>query len=494
MTRAILRSSSLLAFACTAVAVLACGPDQTQSVRPQLVPPQEVYDFGPVPVLNARQGEVLVVNVGRGTLTVKAVSLAEADADGPFGILETPDEVGASEEKPILVTFTPPLEGAYEATLVLETDDLDNPTVQVTLKGEGSTRAVMEVDPQAIDFGRVAEGTSAVQSFVIRSAGTADLILEELAFTEGTSDAFSFVGSASTPATIPHQTDAGLPGQIQLTVRFTAVAGGPESASGSIRLRGTDPDNREVVIPLTARINRAPIALIKPLGVGAPGMVVELDGTDSNDPDGDVPLTWRWSLRQKPLGAETVIEGPEQPLTRMTLDASLPGEYVVELQVTDAEGAKSLTVARASIVSAPAQQLLVEMFWNNTVTDIDLHFLKTPHTQVGNIPNDCHRINKRPDWGVLGDDTDDPEFLSDALTGYGPEVVGYVNPPDNHTFRVVAEYANEHFATNPASEVTVRVYVRGKLEFEGKRTLTAAGQFWGVADIKWPSGEVTALQ
>ncbi len=498
MTRATRRHGQSLALALiAAVAGLgaaltaACGTDQTQSVRPQLVPPQEVYDFGAVPVLNERKGDVKVLNVGRGTLTVKGATLREGES--PFRILGGPEEVGASEEKPILVAFTPPLEGAYEATLVLETDDLENPSVTVLLKGEGSTRATMEVEPLAIDFGRVAEGTSAVQSFVIKSAGTADLILEELAFTDGTSDAFSFVGSASTPATIAHKTAAGLPGQIQLTVRFTAVAGGPESATGSIRLRGTDPEKREVVIPLSARINRAPIAVIKPLGVGAPGMAVELDGTESSDPDGDVPLTYKWSLRQKPLGATTVIEGPEQSLTGMTLDAALPGEYVVELQVTDAEGAKSLTAARASIVSAPAQKLLVEMFWNNTVTDIDLHFLKTPHTQVGSIPNDCHRINKRPDWGVLGDDSDDPEFLNDALTGYGPETVGYVNPPENHAFRVVAEYANEHFAQNPASEITVRIYLYGKLEYEGKRTLDKAGQVWGVADIQWPSGKVTPI-
>jgi hypothetical protein len=479
------------ALAVAGVVLAACGPDTTQSVHPQLVKPLDVTDFGEVPVLNERRLDVGVLNVGRGTLTVNGASIREADA--PFRILATPDEVGASEEKPVQVAFVPPLEGSYQATLVLETDDRENPVVEVQLIGEGSTRAVMELEPTSLDFDRVAEGTSAVRAFVIRSTGTADLILEQLAFTEGTSDAFSFVGSSTTPATIPHLANNGLPGQIQLTVRFTAVPGGPELAEGGIRLVGTDPDQREVVIPLTARINRAPVALIKPLGVGAPGMEVTLDGSESHDPDGDDPLTYKWTIRSKPLGATTTIEGPEQPVTRMVLDATLPGEYVVELQVTDAAGAKALTVARASIVSAPAQKLLVEMFWNNTVTDIDLHFLRTPHTQVGTLPNDCFFQNKTPDWGVAGDPTDDPEFLRDALTGYGPEVVGYVNPPDNHTFRVVAEYANEHLAQSPRSEVTVRIYLYGVLKFEQKRVLERAGQVWGVADIKWPAGTINPL-
>lgn len=474
------------------VALLACGGDRTESVVPQLVPPQDVTDFGAVPVLNEKIIDIPVQNVGKGMLTIANVSIKEANV--PFRVVSFQDELGPSEQKPVQVVFLPPLEQDYEATLVIESDDRELPIVETKLVGKGSTRAIMEIEPAMIDFGRVAEGSSAVQTFTIRSLGSADLIVEEIAFAEGSSPAFQFLGSVGTPAVVPHLQENGLPGEIQVTVRYTVEEGAPDTATATIRVRGTDPDKREVLIPVTAAVNRAPIAIIAPLGVGAPGLEVTLDGSMSSDPDNDVPLTYKWVLRSKPLGATTTITGPEQPVTTMTLDATLPGEYVVELTVTDQLGAKNLTVARANIVSAPAQKLLIEMFWNNTVTDIDLHMLRTPETQMTNIPGDCFYQNPRPDWGVMGDDTDDPEFLRDALTGYGPEVVGYVNPVDGSKYRIVAEFKRDNGTQNKASEVTVRIYKFGVVAFEQKKFLNAVGEVWGVADVEWPSGTITPLE
>jgi uncharacterized protein YfaP (DUF2135 family) len=176
----------------------------------------------------------------------------------------------------------------------------------------------------------------------------------------------------------------------------------------------------------------------------------------------------------------------------MTLDPLLPGEYVVELNVTDAAGARNLAPARASIVAAPAQKLLVEMFWSTSVPDIDLHFLRTPQAPLDVAPDDCFFQNPAPDWGVIGDASDDPKLARDALTGFGPEVMGYVEPAAG-TYRVVAKYFNDHLAVDPATEVTVRIYEYGVVTFERKQVLTAEGQVWNVADIDWPSGVITPI-
>jgi hypothetical protein len=476
------------------VAVIAlltsCGGG-VRTVRPVLVPPVELQDFGTVPVLNAKTVEVPVENVGRAMLTVHSVTIL--DAGTPFTIVERPFEVGTSERKMIIVRFVPPEEQQYETKLELKTDDEANPTVIVQLIGRGSTRAIMEVEPAAIDFGRVAEGTSAVKSIVVRSKGTADLILEGIAFTEGSSPAFEFLGSVSTPAVVPREAENGLPGQINITIRYTVAEGTTGSFTANVRLQGTDPDRREVIVPVTGQVNRAPIPNIAPLGVGSPGREVDLDARGSTDPDDDYPLTYRWTLRSKPLGATTTISGPEQPQTQMVLDPELPGEYVVELNVVDAAGARNLAPARATIVAAPAQKLLVEMFWDNTVPDIDLHFMRSTTTTLGTVPDDCFYQNPNPDWGASGDSSDDPQLVRDALTGYGPEVVGYVNPPEGK-YRVVAEYRNDHFAQQKATEITVRIYEYGVVQFEQKKVLSDVGEVWGVADIEWPSGEITALE
>ena len=467
----------------------ACGGDNVASVRPRLVPPVETHDFGPVPVLNERRADIVLSNVGRAPLKVNSAVVQESGV--PFRVVSFPQELAAGASAPVVVAFLPPLEQPYAATLAVETDDSENPLVTVALQGQGSTKAKMEVVPEAIDFGTVAEGTSAVKTLTVKSAGTADLVLEEIAMVDGTPSSFSFVGSTKTPATVKAVAATGLPGEIQLTVKFTAVPGEPASQAGALRLRCTDPDRPEVLVTLSAAINRAPVAAIAPVGNGAPGMVVALDGTGSNDPDGNVPLTYKWTLRQKPLGSNTVITPTDAATAAMTLDASLPGQYEVQLEVTDALGAKSLTPARITVVASPAQKLLVELFWDNAVTDLDLHVTNAPAAALG-TDADCHYANRAPDWGVAGDTSDDPAYLRDALTGYGPEVFGYVNPVEA-TYRVHVVLASAHLQPLPTSNATVRVYQYGVLKGEFKKTLDSEGQAWPVVDVTWPSGVLTAV-
>jgi PKD domain len=347
------------------------------------------------------------------------------------------------------------------------------------------------VEPAAIAFGRVREGTSGTQAFIIRSLGTADLIVQEIAIAEGSSPGFELIGSVNTPSVVPTRATNGLSGELPVTIRYTVRPGTVGEQAANVRVRGTDPDRREVLVPVTGQVNRAPIPHIAPLGAGKPGLEVTLDGSGSTDPDGDLPLSYQWSLR-KPLGAETVIVGENQQVASMTLDRRLPGEYRVELNVTDNNGLKNLTPARATIVAVPAQKLLVEMFWNNPKPDIDLHFLNERFVPLGTSPGDCFYQNPTPDWGVAGDASDDPEFVHDALTGRGPEVVGYQNPVAG-TYRVVAEYKNDQLAENPVTEITVRIYEYGVVKFESKKVLSKVGDVWGVADIDWPSGTITPM-
>jgi hypothetical protein len=469
------------------VGLAACDNNNLQVVRPRLAPPGSPVDFGTVPVLNSKRVEVPLLNVGRLKLTVSNVALASDD--GVFRVVSAPELVESGVTEPLVVSFTPGAEQAYENTLVFDTDDEENQRVELALKGVGSTRAIAAFEPAMLDFGRVAECSSAVQVLTVTSSGTADLVIDEIGFTEGTSSAFSFVGSTRTPATVATVGSNGLPGQLQLTVRVSVAGGAEGPLTGGIRLVTSDPDQREVVIPLSATINQAPVAVIAPLGNGAPGQTISLDGSASNDPDGDAPLTYRWTIRSKPLASNTTIAMPDAAMTQMTLDATVPGAYEVQLDVTDAAGAKSCTPARATVVAAPAQKLLIELFWDNPGTDLDLHVLRTPDSLLFTPPDDCFYQNRTPDWGVVGDPSDDPELVRDALTGFGPEVFGYVNPIDS-TFRVFVVFQNDLLSPTPASRATVRVYVYGVLKAELSRTLPARDTIWEVADVTWPSGEV----
>lgn len=472
-------------------ALSACPQERVTGVRPQLQVPASPVDFGTIPVLNEKAIEIPLTSLSRATLTVSNVALAKDD--GVFRVTAKPAEIEGGVTEHLVVTFSPQAEQAYEDTLTFETDDTDNPTVTLTLTGVGSTRAIVAVEPAMLDFGRVAECGSTVLLLSIQSRGTADLVINEIGFTDGSSPAFTFVGSTRTPAVVQTTDVNGLPGEIQITVRVTVPAGSEGTLTGGIRLSTTDPDQREVVVPITASVNRAPVAVIAPLGNGAPGQTITLDGSGSSDPDGDAPIAYQWTLRSKPLSSNTTIAAPAEASTAMTLDPSVPGSYEVQLDVTDATGAKSCQPARATVVAAPAQKLLVEMFWDNATTDLDLHVLRTVDSPLFTAPDDCFYQNRTPDWGVVDDPTDDPEFVRDALTGYGPEVFGYVNPVDS-TYRVLAVFQNTLLSPMPASKVTIRVYLYGVLKAEQSRTLTTKDEIWEVLDVTWPGGDIRVLQ
>jgi PKD domain len=444
-----------------------------------LVPPVSPTDFGKIPVLNEKKVELILTNAGRAKMTVSNVVLKTENS--VFKIVSFPETIESGNDEKIVVVFKPVKEEISTNVLHFETDDDSNASVDIVLNGEGSTRAVAVVEPAAIDFMRVPECASAVQLLTIKSTGTADLIIEKISFSADTSAAFTFVGSTKTPATVKSMGANGLPGQIQLTVRVAAAAMSQGMLAGKIVLATTDPDRREILIPLKAQVNRAPIAKIAPLQNGAPGLTVMLDGTGSMDSDGDNPISYKWTLRSKPLASGTTIDTPEMASTSMKLDATVPGSYEVQLDVTDSAGTKSCTPARATLVAAPAQKLLVEMFWDNPGTDIDLHVLKSNTSSLYSPVDDCFYQNRAPDWGLpMGNDN--PLFARDALTGFGPEIFGYVNPI-NSTYRVLAIYENELLSASPASKVTLRVYSYGILKTEVQRSLLKKGDIWEALDV-----------
>lgn len=471
-------------------ALLGCGKPDLNRVQPQLVVPFSPFEFGNLPVLNTKSEEIALINAGRAQLTIANVALTKDD--GIFKIESKPELIAGGGTENLVITFTPGAEQDYEDTLTFETNDEENPKVELVLTGVGNTRAAIEAQPASLDFGRVAQCTSTVQLVTLVSKGTADLLIEEIAFTEETSSAFSFVGSTRTPATVKNQGADGLPGQIQLTIRVTAAADSSAPLTGGVRIRSTDPTQREIIIPLTATINQAPIARIGMLGNGSPGQRITLDGSTSGDPDGDAPLSYKWTLRSKPLTSQTTIVMPTSATAEMTLDAMISGAYEVQLDVTDATGAQSCMPARSTVVASPAQKLLVKLFWDNASTDLDLHVLRTNTATYFSAPDDCYYQNQAPDWGVPHDSEDNPSLERDALTGFGPEVFGYVNPIGS-TYRIAAVFENELLSTKPASRATIQVYLFGVLKAEGTRTLNQKGDVWQAFDVDWLSGDVTVL-
>jgi hypothetical protein len=472
-------AAALLGFALL-VAAAACGEGETVTAQPQIEVSVLAIDFGDVPVLHRKALQVEVRNVGRAPLLIEDVSLEPAEP--VFAIESRPESVGPGESGAIELAFAPPRLESFEALLRIRSDDATSPLVEVSVTGRGFTVGAIEV-PAGLEFPNVCEGTEEIRRLKVRSTGTADLVLERIAFAEGSAPEFQFLTSTRTPVTVP----AGK--ELLITIRYAPRAGSPPVAEGVVVVESTDPARRRVEVPLSGTMNRAPVAVVGELPISAPGATVTLDGSASSDPDGHAPVSFAWSIQASPIGSTARPSPDDAPQAALSLD--LPGEYVVQLEVEDALGCRS-PPAFAEVLAKPHEKLVVELVWDKHESDLDLHMV--PEGQAFFGPTDCYfaEANMQPDWGELGNPEDDPVLARDALTGFGPEIITY-NEPAPGTYRVMSHFYSDHRARDPRTTATVRVYVSGALRSEMRRELPSQGVRWMVLAVDWPSGALTPI-
>lgn len=483
--------------------LLACGPSNVQKVQPEMrvrngtaeLAEGAAIDMGGTPVLNTAEVTLTIMNVGLGDLHLTGATLAldSSTPDGSFAVKEPrPQKVPQGQSLPLVVQFIPQAQGGpFGAELTLTSDDHKRPTVHLKLSGTGTTVAAIEVAPTTLDFGVVGEGTRKVKKVRVTSTGTADLIIQSLAFKDGSDPAFVFVGSTQTPA-ILKAPGGGDPGEsVDIALAFSPAAATPRNATATLVIGSTDPGNRAFEVTLSGVTNHAPIPNSGGDRDAAPLDVVTLDGGLSTDPDGDLPLAWDWTLVAQPANSQTVLSGPGTQ--KPTLQLDLAGEYVVSLGVIDSLGLPSVKPSLARIRAIPADKLYAELVWTDPVTDLDLHLFNdgaSVKNDWGN-KNDCFYLNPHPDWGNPGDTRDDPVLRRDDLAGFGPEIIAYPSPPAG-TFTFAVQYFASH-GYGAAVQPTVRIYSYGVLAAEFSHPLDKPGQIWTVATVSWPSGTVSKV-
>jgi probable HAF family extracellular repeat protein len=104
---------------------------------------------------------------------------------------------------------------------------------------------------------------------------------------------------------------------------------------------------------LLTPVNKPPVANAGDNQTVHVGKPVNLDGSKSADPDGNVPLTYAWKFKSIPPGSSAALSDPAAVSPTFTPD--MMGEYVVELVVTDSLEAVSepATVTISTSNSAP---------------------------------------------------------------------------------------------------------------------------------------------
>lgn len=496
----------LYLLACLAIAWAACGDEPVQKVQPSIRVEAThldedgslLLDFGPVPVLLTRTLPLTITNLSRAPLSLHEVALDAGD-----GTVFTFDQdlsgttLRGGESVELGVVFRPTEQAPFQGTIRVVSDDPQQGLVEVGVDGWGSTVGKAEIGPRHLDFGMVGEWTQEVRNVRIASVGTAPLLIESIELVEGSSPVFMVLGSTR-PTELPPPADGVPGGEVLLPVACapTAATEG-ETFEGQLRIVTTDPTQREVIVELTATVNRAPIAdfTIDPSN-HAPHLPVQLDATESYDPDGHEPLTYEWRIFRKPLGTTAEFDDPTSPTP--TLIVSEPGDYEIGLDVFDSlglacrpiEGSDLLPCAKQNLQVLSEDDLVITLAWTHPVTDLDLHLLDTGAELYSS--RDCFWDNRTPDFGIPGDTSDDPRFTKESLKGFGPEEIVFSKPSDG-TYTVMVDFAKANGAPDPLTDAILRVYVYGKLEAEMRATLELPGQVWEVLTIEWPSAAITEI-
>lgn len=239
----------------------------------------------------------------------------------------------------------------------------------------------------------------------------------------------------------------------------------------------------------------APVAVITAPDTARATEIVEISGSDSYDPNAPMGAArqgidrYRWTIDQMPAGSQATVDGGQT--AELTTD--LAGTYILQLEVRDENEHLWSTPEQFIITVLPITGFYAELEWTTDVNDVDLHLIN--ETQGGGLFDeefDCHFQNLRPDWGVEGDDTDDPALSRDDVDGYGPEVAELAVPVITEQYRFAVHYFSDD-GFGPTDAV-VRIYFNGELETEMERTLQA-NEVWDVATVEWtgPSGVLNVV-
>jgi hypothetical protein len=209
-------------------------------------------------------------------------------------------------------TLTPDVPGDYEISLVVSDGQLDSEPAPLIVTATGPANQAPEADA-----GRdrsVATGDSVALDGSASSDPDGDMLTYAWSLV-GQPDGSTVVLSDADVArpTLPTDVDG------MYTVQLTVSDGELESA----------PDT---VIITAATGNLPPNAHAGLDQVVEAGETVQLDGTDSDDNEGD-GLTFEWSFVSRPSGSGAQLDDSTSPAP--TFFADVPGTYVVELTVDD---------------------------------------------------------------------------------------------------------------------------------------------------------------
>ncbi len=235
-----------------------------------------VLDFGQVSVFSTATRTATISNLGDADLTVTDLTLT-GSLDFAFSpsAPSVPFIVPGGGFVDVPIDYTPGEEGPDSGSLDITSDDPDEPTVTVSLSGEGvapTQQCDIDVSPLTLDFGSVEVGIKVTRYVIIDNTGDADCVVSDINLT-GDPDFRLNPAAPIPPFTI---TPTGLARGIPIDYTPSAV----NIHSATLQVVSNDLDETNVTVAISGTgIPPTPDIQISPLAVDFGGVEVGMTST-----------------------------------------------------------------------------------------------------------------------------------------------------------------------------------------------------------------------
>lgn len=413
--------------------LLACSDEQLNRIPPGIALEDEEGDalveleFGEVPVDDEAEEVVFVRSIRASQLEVKRAEIVGDDAES-FAVEGGGFLVGGGKREPLAVRFAPRKVGDLSATLVVHSDDADNPKVEVALGGRGIDSAIrveaclspteedpelcaktLVVAPEPLDLGQVVAGTPRNARVTVTNLGRKPLELESISFEkpeQAEAWGFTLPARAGDGQTIGGLSSGGL------TLGFHPPSGLAEEVEIALIIKSSDRSQAELRLPVFAEVlpNAPPEVCLrvkeaqtwdgKKLTFEAGERVVISPGDTlifdarvregcTADPEDGEEIELEWSVEGEGGFAFEVV--PDLDPFEASFQADTIGSYLVSLTATDSIG----QVGDGDAKGVPASL----EFWVEPQTDIgvEIRWPKAPDVDL-----DVHLVRGQGREGIFG--------------------------------------------------------------------------------------------
>jgi hypothetical protein len=459
------------------------------------------------------EGETVTQTVSVTNVGSHILKMGQWEIDGPFDLsfpvhdARPPAELRPDEIVELTITYTARNAARAQGVVRVESNDPDEQFFEIELFANADFPCLAIEPADEIDFG-LSELTETKREVIVatncaqRSTTTFEVtdvngarefsLLDE---TFGAEVELDPGESARIPIGFTPQTPGRYEGAVFITsdddiepdrVVELNGRGRPYSCPEAV-IRAYNPDRGEEIADPQAQMQAVPLDTI------------DLDASLSRDPEGSGIDRVEWTLVERPPDSTSGLENTDE--TDSSLWMQLSGTYVVELNVWNELGVKSCEPARMTMASVSDEDIHIQLVWStpddpnetdDVGSDVDLHLLHPNANDNWNLPPwDCFWQNKTPNWGASGDSSDDPSLDIDDIDGAGPENINLDNPEAGASYKVGVYYFSEdNFGRSYA---TIRIYIGGVLAHEAERKPMDNQEFWHVANIDWPGGQITTV-